>query len=344
MGAGKSTAARAPRGARHGARRRRRGDRGARSGSRSTGSSPRTARRRSARSRSESRSSCSTSRDRCVLALGGGAVGSRARRGPRWPSICVVWLDVDLDDGLGALPRAAVARWRATAPSSSACSTEREPLYAALADVIVPAERSHRMEPMLAALRAGRRRSTKLLWAATAGSGRDYPVYVGHGLLARAPLLAGDASPAGASSSPTAASAGSTATGSSRSSGRVAIMPGEQSKTIAHAEIVWTELARAGMTRADVVVALGGGVVGDLAGFCAATYQRGVRVRAGADDAGRAGRLRLRRQDRRRPRRGQELRRRLPPALGGDRRHRRRSRRSRRTSSPPATPRWSRRR
>jgi shikimate kinase/3-dehydroquinate synthase len=31
------------------------------------------------------------------------------------------------------------------------------------------------------------------------------------------------------------------------------------------------------MTRADHVVALGGGVVGDLAGFCAATYQRGVR-------------------------------------------------------------------
>ncbi len=59
--------------------------------------------------------------------------------------------------------------------------------------------------------------------------------------------------------------------------GRVAIMPGEQSKTIAHAEIVWSELARAGMTRGDLVVALGGGVVGDLAGFCAATYQRGVR-------------------------------------------------------------------
>jgi shikimate kinase / 3-dehydroquinate synthase len=32
------------------------------------------------------------------------------------------------------------------------------------------------------------------------------------------------------------------------------------------------------MTRSDVVVALGGGVVGDLAGFCAATYQRGVPV------------------------------------------------------------------
>jgi shikimate kinase/3-dehydroquinate synthase len=31
------------------------------------------------------------------------------------------------------------------------------------------------------------------------------------------------------------------------------------------------------MTREDVLVALGGGVVGDLAGFCAATFQRGVR-------------------------------------------------------------------
>ena len=49
--------------------------------------------------------------------------------------------------------------------------------------------------------------------------------------------------------------------------------------------------------------------------------------RPGADHAGRPGRLRLRRQDRRRPARGQELRRRLPPAGGGDRRHRRRSRR-----------------
>ena len=37
-------------------------------------------------------------------------------------------------------------------------------------------------------------------------------------------------------------------------------------------------LAAAGATRSDHVVALGGGVVGDLAGFCAASYQRGVPV------------------------------------------------------------------
>jgi shikimate kinase/3-dehydroquinate synthase len=57
----------------------------------------------------------------------------------------------------------------------------------------------------------------------------------------------------------------------------IRVMPGEQSKTLAHAEIVWTEMVRHGVTRTDVVVALGGGVVGDLAGFCAASYQRGMR-------------------------------------------------------------------
>ena len=53
--------------------------------------------------------------------------------------------------------------------------------------------------------------------------------------------------------------------------------PGEGAKTMAEAERVLRDLARAGMTREDHVVALGGGVVGDLAGFCAHLYQRGVR-------------------------------------------------------------------
>src|SRR5205085_9979861 len=58
----------------------------------------------------------------------------------------------------------------------------------------------------------------------------------------------------------------------------VTIAPGEEHKTLASAERVWHALVEAGMTRADHLVALGGGVVGDLAGFCAATYQRGVPV------------------------------------------------------------------
>jgi shikimate kinase / 3-dehydroquinate synthase len=52
----------------------------------------------------------------------------------------------------------------------------------------------------------------------------------------------------------------------------------EASKTMAEAERVLRALAQGGARRDDGVLAFGGGVVGDLAGFCAATYQRGVRV------------------------------------------------------------------
>ncbi|MBN1630724.1 MAG: 3-dehydroquinate synthase [Thermoleophilia bacterium] len=54
------------------------------------------------------------------------------------------------------------------------------------------------------------------------------------------------------------------------------VEPGETSKDVRTLERTWEWLARQGARRDDVVVALGGGVVGDLAGFAAATYQRGV--------------------------------------------------------------------
>jgi shikimate kinase / 3-dehydroquinate synthase len=58
--------------------------------------------------------------------------------------------------------------------------------------------------------------------------------------------------------------------------GSIRVPPGERSKSLGEAERVLRALAAAGVQRADTVVALGGGVTGDLAGFCAATYQRGV--------------------------------------------------------------------
>jgi shikimate kinase / 3-dehydroquinate synthase len=58
---------------------------------------------------------------------------------------------------------------------------------------------------------------------------------------------------------------------------RMAVEPGEERKTLAAAEDVLRWLARSGAERGDLVVAVGGGVVGDLAGFCAAVYQRGMR-------------------------------------------------------------------
>lgn len=54
--------------------------------------------------------------------------------------------------------------------------------------------------------------------------------------------------------------------------------PGEAHKTLGTAERLWTELAAMGATRGSRIIAVGGGVVGDVAGFVAATYQRGVPV------------------------------------------------------------------
>ena len=56
------------------------------------------------------------------------------------------------------------------------------------------------------------------------------------------------------------------------------ILPdGEQTKSLAHAEAVFTKMLELPCDRSATVVALGGGVVGDLSGFCAACYQRGVK-------------------------------------------------------------------
>ena len=52
---------------------------------------------------------------------------------------------------------------------------------------------------------------------------------------------------------------------------------GEQSKNMETYTSLLCALTEANLTRSDVVVALGGGVVGDLAGFAAATYLRGIR-------------------------------------------------------------------
>ena len=57
----------------------------------------------------------------------------------------------------------------------------------------------------------------------------------------------------------------------------VHVLPaGERAKSAAHLADLWEAMMEFGLTRTDAVVALGGGVVGDLAGFAAATVLRGV--------------------------------------------------------------------
>jgi 3-dehydroquinate synthase len=59
---------------------------------------------------------------------------------------------------------------------------------------------------------------------------------------------------------------------------QVTISAGEQSKNMGTFAHILEETAQAGLTRDDLIVALGGGVVGDLAGFAAASYMRGCAV------------------------------------------------------------------
>jgi 3-dehydroquinate synthase len=58
----------------------------------------------------------------------------------------------------------------------------------------------------------------------------------------------------------------------------ILIPPGENQKNLQRTNTIFTELLKKRIPRNSTVIALGGGVVGDLAGFVAATYQRGVRL------------------------------------------------------------------
>ena len=54
------------------------------------------------------------------------------------------------------------------------------------------------------------------------------------------------------------------------------IHAGEQSKCFIYLQFIWNALLDNGFGRKDLLIALGGGVVGDLTGFAAATYMRGI--------------------------------------------------------------------
>ena len=207
-----------------------------------------------------------------VIALGGGAVLSeRTRAALRRHTVVLV--DVDLETawsraaGAGrplARDRAAFARLFA----------DRAALYEGAADAIVPGTGDpHVVRRALPALRAAPA-GLMLLWA-TSASG-DYPVWIGADAVARAPWPGPGRRFVVTDETVAAAQPG--AVGAAGAEAVIAIPPGEQQKTLATAERIWTALVAAGATRGDHVAGVGGGVVGDLAGFCAATYQRGVPV------------------------------------------------------------------
>ena len=117
--------------------------------------------------------------------------------------------------------------------------------------------------------------------------GREYDILVGRGLLSRlgpelAARLGGGAGRLAVivSSPEIAALYGGVATESLCAAGfrveAALVPPGERTKSLASVEELYTKLHALSADRRTVVVALGGGVIGDLAGFAAATYTRGL--------------------------------------------------------------------
>ena len=210
-----------------------------------------------------------------VIACGGGLLTTAAARDLLFDSACVVWLDAPDGDllrrvGDGASRPLLLGDAAVTLPRLRA---ERQAAYA----------RAHLRAPARGPVADTAARLAGALQSAVrvAVPDRTYHVEVRPGALADVELHL----PAGARrvaliADRRLATAARDLASSLRRTGRtvtrIGLTGGEGLKTWAAAGRLQQRLARAGLRRGDVVVALGGGTLGDLAGFVAATYLRGI--------------------------------------------------------------------
>ncbi len=211
-----------------------------------------------------------------VVALGGGTIESEAVRralGEHLP----VWCDVDEE-----------VAWERASGSGRPLAADREefserfarrsPLYESLARAILPSaarDAAGPAAPWLAAMQGAP--AVRMVWADSESG--SYPAAVGEGaigLLDDAQEAIPDALPARTFCVADDEALRHHRTLLPRAEAVIGVQGAETSKTIAEAERILSELSSEGAKRDDCVLAFGGGVVGDLGGFCAATYQRGV--------------------------------------------------------------------
>jgi shikimate kinase/3-dehydroquinate synthase len=214
-----------------------------------------------------------------VLALGGGAIESERVRAALTEHLCV-WCRVDEET---AWERASRNRDRPLAADRGEFQSRfeaREPLYESVARAILPPnarDAAREAAPWLAAMRV--LPGVRMIWADSETGA--YPAAVGAGaleLLDRAREAVPGEIPDRIFCVADAAAIRDHDSLLPAREATLEVEGAESSKTIAEAERVLAWLAESGARRDDLILAFGGGVVGDLAGFCAATYQRGVPV------------------------------------------------------------------
>ena len=203
--------------------------------------------------------------DARAVALGGGSLASDRVRGALRDHT-VVLIEVSHEDAW----RRASGKGRPLARDPDRFAQlhrDRHAIYESCADAVLPPGDRSLPRQALAALeflRAEAPAGTKMIWARAANGG--YPVFSGRGIRTlpwppeRRRFVVSDETVA-----------------RELALDPVAAFPaGETRKNLTTVESVLSQMARAGVRRDDVLVAVGGGVVGDLAGLCAALYQRGI--------------------------------------------------------------------
>lgn len=207
-----------------------------------------------------------------VIALGGGALETEAVREALGPHT-VVWLYVSSEQ---AWNRVAGDPARPLASDRAAFEelfSERTEVYQEAADAIVITDGPARTAEAIGWIAARRDglTETSVIWSGSESG--TYPVWIGRGIMGGVPSRA-----TGRAFCITDGTVGDLYADRVGAEKTIVVAAGEESKSLTTAEEVWQEMADAGVVRTDHLVALGGGVIGDLGGFCAASYQRGIPV------------------------------------------------------------------
>ncbi len=235
-----------------------------------------------------------------VIATGGGAFMNEATRRRIMENGISIWLKADLDTLMRRVRKRATRPLLQTADPVGTMRrllAEREPVYAQ-ADVTVCSREaaSHEtvVEEVLSALEkhvardgvgAAMHRRAEIEISVDL-PGRRYDIAIGENLMPEAGALIAVVAPGASCAIVTDANVARHHLRSLQASldasgirhAEITVAPGEASKNFATYEAICDAILAARMERGDIVVALGGGVVGDLAGFAAATVRRGMRL------------------------------------------------------------------
>jgi 3-dehydroquinate synthase len=220
---------------------------------------------------------------RRVIATGGGAVLDPRNRARLSRAGVTIWLKAEPSV---AAARIGAAGGRPLAASGDRTETlgrllaQREPYYR---EALMHVETSNQSVEQVAATIVSRLRPQPTIVPVTASAAK-YDVEIGWGTLdrlgARLQQLRRPCAVAVITNSRVGALYGRRVTASLRGAGFrpfvVTLPDGERYKTLTSAGRIYNQLVRRRFERGDLILALGGGVIGDLAGFAAATYLRGV--------------------------------------------------------------------